>query len=106
MEIVDLLPPEIQNKIKYFVLEHPISRLIKDKIKELRCDEYYVFRDKNKKIFCKIDGRSMFISEYFSKYKTKKHNYEYDSDDDSSSSVDNDLFHTMFDVSSTSDDDE
>ena len=97
METYSLLPKEIQNKIKYLVLEHPIAKIIKDEIQRLRCDEYYVFRDKNKKVICKIDGRDFFCNEYFRQYKDA---------DSSTSSVDDDLFHTMFDVSSTSDDDD
>ena len=94
MEIYSLLPEELQNKIKYFALEHPVAKIIKDEIQRLRCDECYIFRDKNKKIICKIDGRQFFINEYFRQYKDE---------DSSTSSVDDDLFHTMFDVSTTSD---
>ena len=57
MNIYSLLPRELHNKIKYFVLEHPVAKIIKDDIERLRCDEYYVFEDKNGKIVCKVDGR-------------------------------------------------
>ena len=30
MNIYELLPPEIQNKIKYYTLEHPVAKIIKD----------------------------------------------------------------------------
>ena len=69
MEIFNMLPPEISNKIKYYVLEHPIAKIIKDEIERLRCDEYYTFRDKQNKIFCKIDGRDHFCNEYFLRLK-------------------------------------
>ena len=52
MNIYNSLPPEVQNKIKYYALEHPIAKIIKDEIQRLRCDEYYTFKDKNNKIFC------------------------------------------------------
>jgi hypothetical protein len=35
MEIFNMLPPEISNKIKYYVLEHPIAKIIKDEIERL-----------------------------------------------------------------------
>jgi hypothetical protein len=30
MDIYSLLPTELQNKVKYFVLEHPVAKIIKD----------------------------------------------------------------------------
>ena len=56
MEILKLLPAELQNKVKYLVLEHPVANIIKDDISRLRCDELYTFRDKYGKVFCKVDG--------------------------------------------------
>ena len=92
VDVYSLLPEELQNKVKYFALEHPVAKIIKDEIQRLRCDECYIFRDKNKKIIYKIRGIDFFCNEYFRQYKD---------DDSSTSSVDDDLFHTMFDVSNT-----
>ena len=39
MDIYRLLPSELQTKVKYFVLQHPIAEIIKDEIERLRCDE-------------------------------------------------------------------
>ena len=50
MNIYNSLPPELQNEIKYYVLEHPIAKIIKDEIQRLRCDEYYTFKVKNKRV--------------------------------------------------------
>ena len=61
VDIYNMLPNEIQNKIKYYTLEHPISRIIKDEIQRLRCDECYIFRDENKNIICKIRGIDFFL---------------------------------------------
>ena len=65
MDIYRLLPIELQNKINYFVLSHPIAEIIKYEISRLRCDEYYTFRDNQNKVLCKIDGRCFFTNEYF-----------------------------------------
>ena len=65
MEIYCLLPTELQNKIKYYVLEHPVARIIKDDISRIRCDEMYYFRDINGKLFCKVDGRDFYTDEVF-----------------------------------------
>ena len=35
MEIYRLLPSELQTKVKYFVLQHPIAEIIKDEIERL-----------------------------------------------------------------------
>ena len=72
MDIYNLLPSELQNKVKYYVLEHPTAKVIKEEIERLRCDEYYVFRDKDGKVFCKVDGRLFFCNEYFRKFKKRK----------------------------------
>ena len=69
ISIYDNLPSEIQNKIKYYVLEHPLARIIKDEIRRLRCDEYYTFKDKNNRVFCRVDGRDHFLGEYFLRFK-------------------------------------
>ena len=70
-EIYNKLPIELQKKISYYVLEHPIAMIIKEKIKELRCNEYYTIRDSDGKLFCKIDGKDYFSGQYFLKFKKK-----------------------------------
>ena len=45
MDIYNNLPPELQNKIKYYAIEHPCAVMIKDKMLELRCNLYFVFKD-------------------------------------------------------------
>jgi len=97
MDIFDKLPIELQKKISYYVLEHPIAVIIKNKIKELRCNEHYTIRDKQNKIFCKIDGRSMFISEYFSRFRKR-----YDTNSETSDEYLDAVFERMFFVSSSS----
>jgi hypothetical protein len=73
MDIYNNLPVELQNKIKYYAIEHPCAVMIKDKILELHCNLYFVFKDKsNNKIFCRIDGRDFFIHEYFATFVKKK----------------------------------
>ena len=113
MEIYNLLPDEIQNKIKYYVLEHPAAAIIKEKIHELRCDEFWKFRDKNMKIFAKIDGRDYFANEVFRRIKQSR-KYELivigdaEVDDDLSESSEeylDEIFERMFFVSSSSDSD-
>ena len=94
--IYDNLPSELQNKIKYYVLEHPIARIIKYKIRRLRCDEYYTFKDKNNKTFCKVDGRDYFLGEYFLRFK------ESDAYSETSDEYMDEVFHRMFFVSSSS----
>ena len=75
MDIYNNLPPELQNKIKYYAIEHPCAVMIKDKMLELRCNLYFVFKDKStNKIFCRIDGRDFFIHEYFATVVEKKKN--------------------------------
>ena len=73
MEIYQNLPPEIQAKIKYYALCHPTAAIIREKISELRCDEFFTFRDKENIIFCKVDGRDFFADEYFSRIKKPIH---------------------------------
>ena len=96
MEIVRPLPVELQIKIKYLVLEHPVAKIIKDEIIRLRCDEYYTFRDEQNNVLCKIDGRCFFANEYFFPQVNG----------DAPRSPGSGLFHSMFDISSTSSDDE
>ena len=107
MEIYSLLPTELQNKIKYYVLEHPIARIIKDDISRLRCDEHYTFRDNGGKVFCKVDGRDFYANEYFRKFNKKKDRnrgvmssdgcIEYhDIDSDSSDEYFDDVFNRLF----------
>ena len=45
-ELYNSLPPEVQNKIKYYVLEHPIAKNIKDEIERLNCDLTFKFKEK------------------------------------------------------------
>ena len=98
MDIYSLLPTELQNKVKYLVLEHPVAKIIKDEISRLRCNEYYTFRDKQGQLFCKIDGRDHFVGEYFLKYRGG-------TDSDTTDEYLDDVFHKMFFVSSSSDED-
>ena len=94
--IYDNLPSELQNKIKYYVLEHPIARIIKDEIERLNCDLTFKFREKaGGSTVCKIDGRLFFANEYFLQYN-----------DDSPRTSDDDLFNSIFEVSSTSSDED
>jgi hypothetical protein len=72
MEIYNLLPTELQNKIKYYVLEHPTARIIKDDISRIRCDETYYFRDMHGKLFCKVDGRDFYAGEVFRRIKNRR----------------------------------
>ena len=72
MDIYNLLPSELQNKVKYYVLEHLTAKIIKEEIERLRCDEYYVFKDKDGKVFCRVDGRDFFCSEYFRRVKKRR----------------------------------
>ena len=106
MDIYNLLPSELQNKVKYYVLEHPTAKIIKEEIERLRCDEYYVFKDKDEKVFCRVDGRDFFASEYLRQFNKK----EDDTEGDGSSSSDeylDEIFERMFFVNSaTSSDDE
>ena len=69
MDIYNLLPSELQNKVKYYVLEHPTAKIIKEEIDRLRCHEYYVFRDKEGKVICKVYGRDSSCNEYFRRVK-------------------------------------
>jgi hypothetical protein len=115
---IDMLPSEIQNKIKYCVLEHPCAKIVKDVIEMLRCNEYHTFRDTQKRVFCKINGRDFFASEYFRKFKKKMdrsiivyggvaESDDTDSDDATSSDeyID-EIFNRMFFVSSSSSSDD
>ena len=116
MEILQLLPIELQNKVKYFVLQHPTAKIIRDEIKRSRCDEYYTFRDESGKIFCKVDGKDFFANQYFYMINKRTNKskavmssegmIEYDDSDSSDEYID-DVFGRLFFVSSetTSDDD-
>ena len=102
MDIYNLLPSELQNKVKYYVLEHPTAKIIKEEIERLRCDEYYVFRDKEGKVFCKVDGRDFLASECFRQFNKKKD----DTDSDTSDEDLDEICERVFSVSSaTSSDD-
>ena len=119
MNIYDLLPIELKAKIKYYVLEHPTAKIIKDEIKKLRCDECYKLRDAQGRVFCKIDGKMFFANEYFRRYNKDKEMsrsivlYEGVDEDDYSDSETSDeyinevCYRMFFNVeSSSSDDDE
>ena len=96
MDMYNKLPIELQRKNNYYVLEHPTARIIKDKIKELKCNDYYTFRDKENKIFCKIDGRDHFTHQYFLKFRKKYYNDSDSTDSDGSATSDEDLDEVFF----------
>jgi hypothetical protein len=110
MDIYNLLPSELQNKVKYYVLEHPAAKIIKEEIERIRCDEYYVFRGKNGKVFCKVDGRDFFCNEYFRQFNKNKDDNDSDttSGDGSATSDEylDEIFERMFMVSSSTSSDE
>ena len=110
MEIYQNLPPEIQAKIKYYALCHPTAAIIREKISELRCDEFFTFRDEENRIFCKVDGRDFFADEYFSRIKKPIHfdlTEVGESESETSSEYQDEVFERIFNVtSSTSSDDE
>ena len=108
MEIYRNLPPELQAKIKYYALCHPTAAIIREKISELRCDEFFTFRDKENRVFCKVDGRDFFADEYFSRIKKPIHCdlAEVEESDTSNEYLD-EVFARIFNVTSaTSSDDE
>jgi hypothetical protein len=109
MDIYSLLPIELQNKVKYLVLEHPVAKIIKDEIRRLRCDEYHTFRDEQGHVFCKIDGRDFLASEYFRQLNKKKDDHTKGvmgyADTDSDDECLDEVFERMFFVSSSSDED-
>ena len=116
MDIYNLLPIELQNKVKYLVLEHPVAKIIKDEIRRLRCDEYYTFRDEQGHLVCKIDGKDFFCNEVFRRIRNRRSKIiqiihpdgsveDVDSDDSSDDEYLDDMFHKMFFVSSSSDED-
>ena len=96
MEIYDRLPLELQRKINYYVLEHPVAKIINDEIERLSCNLTFKFKETNGITFCKINGREFFCNEYFRHLK----------DEGSSASDDDGIFNTIFQVSSTSEDEE
>ena len=121
MDIYNLLPTELQNKVKYLVLEHPVAKIIKDEIERLNCHLTFKFNDERGHLFCKVDGKLFFANQYFYTFnkrnKRKDKNkavmnsegiIEYDDNDSSSTSDEymNDVFDRLFFVSSTSNSDE
>lgn len=58
------LPDELKTKVKYFALEHPTARLIRDEIERLLCNRTYKFKVDGQKV-CQINGIDFFASEYF-----------------------------------------
>jgi len=118
MDIYNLLPTELQNKVKYFVLEHPVAKIIKDEIERLNCHLTFKFNDERGHLFCKVDGKLFFANQYFytlDKRKDKNRavtnsegSIEYDDSDGSTTSDEymNDVFDRLFFVSSASNSDE
>jgi hypothetical protein len=110
MEIYGALPAELQNKIKYFVLEHPIAKIVKDDIERLRCNEHYSFKDEDGRFFCKIDGRDFYTNEYFRKFKKQMSIASYGSGSESETETSDegfeDVFNRIFFVTSSMSDDD
>lgn len=117
MEIYCLLPTELQNKIKYYVLEHPVARIIKDDISRIRCDEMYYFRDINGKLFCKVDGRDFYADEVFRRIKNRRKKIiqlihpdgsveDVDSNSESDDEYFDEVFQRIFNVTSGSSDED
>jgi hypothetical protein len=66
MNIYNNLPPEIQTKIKYMVLQHPTAKIINDEIERLNCDITFKFKEKaGGPTICKIQGIEFFANEYY-----------------------------------------
>ena len=96
MDIYNVLPPELQNKIKYYVLEHPVAKIIKDEIERLNCNITFKFKEKEGgSTICRINGLDFFANEYFLSFNG-----------DSPRTSDDDLFNTIFETSAASSDDE
>ena len=95
MDIYLNLPPELQNKVKYFALEHPTAKVIKDTMDELNCNLAFTFKEKGGKTVCKIDGRDFFANEYFAQLN-----------DESPTPLSDEIFHTLFDVTSSTSEEE
>ena len=68
MNIYNNLPSELQRKVKYFLLEHPCARIIKDEIIKLKCDRIYEFKLDDKCI-CRIDGLDFLIQRILTSLK-------------------------------------
>ena len=98
MDIYNKLPIELQRKINYYVLEHPVAIIINDEIERLKCNLTFKFKDKSGVTICKINGRQFFCNEYFRQLK--------DEDSSTSSDVDDEIFNSIFQVSSSSEDGE
>ena len=98
MDIYNKLPIELQRKINYYVLEHPVAIIINDEIERLKCNLTFKFKDKSGVTICKINGRQFFCNEYFRQLK--------DEDSSTSSDVDDEIFNSIFQVSSSSEDEE
>ena len=114
-DIYNLLPIELQSKIKYYVLEHPVARIIKDDISRLRCDELYYFRDIHGKLFCKIDGRYFYAGEVFRRIKNRRKKIIQiihpdgsieDVDSESDDEYFDEVFQRIFNVSTSSSDED
>ena len=72
MDILRSLPVELQTKIKYLVLEHPVAKIIKDEIERLKCHLTFKFKDEHGSLFCKINGRDFFANQYFHTFNSRK----------------------------------
>ena len=95
MNIYDNLPSELQRKIKYFLLEHPCARIIKDEIIKLKCDRIYKFKVEGTPTIV-VDGLDFFCNTYFSQFE----------DHSTSTDFNEQLFDLLFEVTDTSDDDD
>ena len=98
MDIYNKLPIELQRKINYYVLEHPTAVIIKDEIERLKCNLTFKFKERSGVTICKINGRQFFCNEFFRSLK--------DEGSSTSSDIDDDIFNSIFQVSSTSEDEE
>ena len=87
-----------KEKNNYYVLEHPVAIIINDEIERLKCNLTFKFKDKSGVTICKINGRQFFCNEYFRQLK--------DEDSSTSSDVDDEIFNSIFQVSSSSEDEE
>ena len=72
MEIYELLPRELQNKVKYFVLEHPAANIIQDEIERLNCHLTFKFREKtNGATICKVRSIDFSVTNTFNNVTAK-----------------------------------
>jgi len=72
MDVYNLLPPELQVKVKYLVLQHPTAKIIRDEIERLKCHLTFKFNDEQGKLFCKVRGIDFFANQYFYIFNDRK----------------------------------